>query len=408
MARLVKAACPHCGAGVSVDPTSDVVTCTFCGTSSFIQRPRRAPTAPMPVVPQGMPTIVVSDDYVKNPAPALIAIVVLAVVMVAGVAAFLAAGSGGGLRGDRYSVGGRPLPVDANGDGVEDIAMQLTSLQSDSTQHLAAFDPASGKQLWRSEALGAKPPDHVAAVRGRVVAAVGSKLIGYDARTGARSFSTALPELPDALCDHQSGLAVLTKDKKLYPVDLGSGALGTPTAGARYAQETGTRCIDLDPPHASHGPRLFEIDEQPYRNRLKTMQVSDVFAVGSSALALAVGTRQPGTRVPMLAMFDGDRQLWAQEVPGSEPLAAKEGDPTAIGVGAGRVLVAYERNDKEELHVVCIEAATGKRAWEVAFPERSFFTSFGITDRYVVMSGFGKARALALADGRQLAMISGH
>ncbi|MBI3206943.1 MAG: PQQ-binding-like beta-propeller repeat protein [Myxococcales bacterium] len=406
MARLVKAACPNCGAGVSLDPTRDVVSCTFCGTSSFVQRPRRAPTAPTPVVPQGMPTIVVSDDHVRNPAPILVGVAVMALVVGGGMFALLSTetrASGGG----RYSVGGRPLPLDANGDGVADIAMQLTTLQDKSTEHLAAFDPASGKQLWRTDAL-AKTPEHVAAVKDRLVAAVGAQLLGFDARTGQRAFATALPELPDALCDHQTGLAVLTKDKKLYPVDLGSGALGAPTAGARYYQEPGTRCIDLDPPHRSQGPRLFELNEGPYRERAKGMQVSDVYALGDSKQALVVGTRQPGTRVPMVAMFDGDRQLWMQEVPGSEPLAAKEGDPTAIGFGSGRVLVAYERSDKEELHLVCIEAMSGKRAWEVAFPERAFFTSFGITDRYVVMSGFGKARSLALADGRQLAVISGH
>lgn len=360
----------------------------------------------MPAVPQGMPTIVVSDDYVRNPAPILVGVVLVALVMGGGLFAFLSTGtrtSGGG----RYSVGGRPLPLDANGDGVADIAMQLTTLHDNSTEHLAAFDPVSGKQLWRTDAL-AKTPEHVAAVKDRLVAAVGAQLLGFDARTGQRAFATPLPELPDALCDHQTGLAVLTKDKKLYPVDLGSGALGAPTAGARYYQEPGTRCIDLDPPHKSQGPRLFELNEGPYRERVKGMQVSDVYALGDSKQVLLVGTRQPGTRVPMLAMFDGDRQLWMQEVPGSEPLAAKEGDPTAVGFGSGRVLVAYERSDKEELHVVCIEATSGKRAWEVAFPERAFFTSFGITDRYVVMSGFGKARSLALGDGRQLAVISGH
>jgi hypothetical protein len=284
----------------------------------------------MPAVPQGMPTIVVSDDYVKNPAPALIAVVVMALVGAGALAAFLAAGRGGGPGGDRYSVAGRPVPIDANGDGITDIAMGLTTLRENSTEHLAAFDPTTGRQVWRTEALP-KRPEHVAAAQGKLVATVGAVLYGFDAKSGARVFNTTLPELPDALCEHASGLGLLTKDKKLYPVDLGSGALGTPTAGARYAHEAGTRCIDLDPPHASQGPRLFEIEERPYRDRLKTMQVSDVFALGSSTLALAVGTRQPGTRVPMLAMFDGDRQLWAQEVPGSEPLAAKEGDPTAIG-----------------------------------------------------------------------------
>ena len=35
MARLVAATCPHCGAGIQLDPDVETVTCTFCGVSSF-------------------------------------------------------------------------------------------------------------------------------------------------------------------------------------------------------------------------------------------------------------------------------------------------------------------------------------------------------------------------------------
>ena len=49
MARLVAATCPHCGAGIQLDPDVETVTCTFCGVSSFVQTPqRRAPEAAHP------------------------------------------------------------------------------------------------------------------------------------------------------------------------------------------------------------------------------------------------------------------------------------------------------------------------------------------------------------------------
>jgi hypothetical protein len=43
--RLVKAACPQCGAGLHIDPGATVVTCDYCKLSSFIQTPesKRAP-----------------------------------------------------------------------------------------------------------------------------------------------------------------------------------------------------------------------------------------------------------------------------------------------------------------------------------------------------------------------------
>ena len=370
-----------------------------------MQRPRRAPTAPMPVVPPGMPTIVVTDSAPST--GALLAIPVILVLVVGGIGAatFFASKAGGG----RFSVGGRPMPLDANGDGVDDIVLEVTSLGETTKLHFGAFDPATGKELWRTEALGASGEQNKAAtVRGRLIVTLRNTVQGFDGRTGKRAFSTALPELPEALCQHPSGVAVLTKDKKLYPVDLGSGALGAPVPGARYAHEPGTRCVDLDPADASNGSTLIDADEAPYRDKVKGMQVADVLGVGESKRAFVLGTRQPGTRVPMLAAFDGDRLLWSQELPGSEPLLAKEGEPTAVAVGSGRVLAAYERSDREELRVVCIELQSGKRSWEVALPERDFFTSFGITDRYVVVRGFGKASSFALVDGRLLAVIKGH
>lgn len=46
--RLIKVACPQCGAGMRIDPRANVVTCGYCRLSSFVHLPNRAQPAPPP------------------------------------------------------------------------------------------------------------------------------------------------------------------------------------------------------------------------------------------------------------------------------------------------------------------------------------------------------------------------
>ncbi|HKY39539.1 MAG TPA: hypothetical protein VJN18_26550 [Polyangiaceae bacterium] len=77
MAKLVPATCPKCGANVPIDPDREVVTCQFCGASSFIQTQKRPVT--QQVHAQHMPVIHVTHPQ-KGCAPAAVVIAVLATV----------------------------------------------------------------------------------------------------------------------------------------------------------------------------------------------------------------------------------------------------------------------------------------------------------------------------------------
>ncbi|MBK9258455.1 MAG: hypothetical protein IPM54_01310 [Polyangiaceae bacterium] len=45
--RIIKVSCPHCGAGLRINPQAAVVTCSYCQRSSFIHLPNRVdPPAP--------------------------------------------------------------------------------------------------------------------------------------------------------------------------------------------------------------------------------------------------------------------------------------------------------------------------------------------------------------------------
>jgi hypothetical protein len=53
MARLIPALCPQCGGQITLSPSVEWVTCSFCRTTSFIETParRHAVNHPPPHVP---------------------------------------------------------------------------------------------------------------------------------------------------------------------------------------------------------------------------------------------------------------------------------------------------------------------------------------------------------------------
>lgn len=78
---LIKVACPQCGAGMRIDARADVVTCSFCNTSSFVHRPREPLPPPNPTYGQ----INLSEGQLRPAKAALVAIPIgIAAVLLAG------------------------------------------------------------------------------------------------------------------------------------------------------------------------------------------------------------------------------------------------------------------------------------------------------------------------------------
>ena len=124
MARLVKATCPQCGAGLHLDPNTEVVTCTYCGLSSFIERSDRPKTHAQP----GYGTIRV-DETPRRAGNATALVVFVSVVLVA-VGAFVAAG---------LAVTGRSTGSDGGGGFSFGIGEKVSF--GDLIGHTSAADP---------------------------------------------------------------------------------------------------------------------------------------------------------------------------------------------------------------------------------------------------------------------------
>src|SRR6185437_15673446 len=97
-----------------------------------------------------------------------------------------------------------PILADVNGDGTPDIVGRLRYIAAADEITLAAFDGASGRQLWESESLGTSEQvsDGVLGLAGdTLVFASPGQVSGFRVSDGKSKWKgTSLPEKVDAFC----------------------------------------------------------------------------------------------------------------------------------------------------------------------------------------------------------------
>lgn len=449
MARLIKAVCPRCGAGLKLDPALDYATCEYCGTSSFIKKPTRIQAAPPPPEHAHLPIIDITADLARR-ARAIVSVVMTVIVAAVGLTIAIGAGLFSALGGTGSSfklpeklmqgafppiVIGGPMLGDIDGDGSpEPLALTQTSGPEGSVRHLTALDPATGKARWTSDPIGDSGESFVIGVVGRrgLVGKL-STLLGYDLSSGKLAFQQALPERADRFCDDGEGALVVLKDDNVYSVDASNGKLTvrgklrkdtrppyrrselsrfSPAARKRFERaivEWETQRAQEVPcfPASSDGWRSHGVGVEETRAldpEVAGMSVSKVLRERGQGPYIALGSKQPGTRVPMLAVLGADeRLLWKAELPSHDATGAREGEPGAVALGQGRIVALYEHESEKKAVMVLFEEATGRRVWEVSRPTTSLSTSsLGLTASQVFFKEGWSLHAYALVDGSEL------
>jgi hypothetical protein len=260
-------------------------------------------------------------------------------------------------------MGDHPVVADLDGDGTDDAIGYARYVQSSDQMKLYAVSGKDGHKLWETAALGTYIDVYqsVIAVSGTTILRGDTDkrplLEAYDAKTGAKRWTTTPSEVIDKLCASSTpGTAiVVTKDKAKFTVDLATGKLA-PTAADSCTPLVSN--LDLRP--------FFSSEEPHHDAKVPGMSTSHV--LGATAPFILDGAKDPGTRVPMLAAIDdSEHVLWKTEVPGRDPMTAKHGNAEYVAVGDQIVAVVYEHdNDHEAPTVTAFDRATGARKWEVA------------------------------------------
>ncbi len=340
------------------------MTCEYCGTTAAVQWPRRtiAPDTPsMPVAVSTLPRWVY----------AIYAIPVIGVLSSVGVSVFKAGGlSGvGPLAGVvQWSSSAEFGLRDVNGDGADDVVGWVRSFQGvggEFSTHIAAYDGLSGARLWMTPALFAVGEEHKArfglAGDAALVTGPDGSLHGFALADGVARWRVKLDERATQICERDDDAVLVTADERARAVALTDGAFQpaeAPTPCVSFGSAHTSERLAPRPRHGGGGGELPPPKGMSVRERLSAPPVE-----------VAIGTKDPGTAVPMVAVYRDGRERWVGVVPEVDPLTVAEGPARHPTIAGEALIMVYELGDHDaDERVVARNLANGALLWEQAIP----------------------------------------
>ena len=373
--------CPECGA--NSDALGDVSKCSYCGTTSRVQRRTQfGLKVPLPPRPQDAPHLVAVQ--VNNRAAIVLAaaivlvslsIVVPIVVISAkvrrpkSIAATTTAGAPPAHRGDWATP--RPLVADLDDDGIADVIGIQRDVIADQL-FLVAVSGATGTVLWRTGSLGnyaAVYRKKLTLSRSGVVLVVDRdkdlSLLAFEASTGKPRFQATFGEVVDKICatDVAQTVKVITKDQVESLLDLATGkvSLVKPKPHDRAV------CAELSTTEAHRSVHL----NFTMKHSRTLPGMTNEMLVGQEAPWIVTGVKEPGSRLPMIgALDDHDHVLWTTVVPQRDPMSVKFEAPAATDVEGDIVATVYIRNEHEAPVLAVFDRKTGARRYETPIAYR--------------------------------------
>ncbi|HEY4158024.1 MAG TPA: hypothetical protein VGM29_08000 [Polyangiaceae bacterium] len=369
--------CDRCGAPLDVHPSQTSVVCQYCGMTSVV--PQQSLPAPLPVRPVTAPA--------GNAGGKIAIIMIVAIALIGSVISVIplvfrsansSAGSGAGSSGGgvvNSSLGWSASPpgcfVDANGDGVLDIAGLSGTTAGENTTP-TVIDGSSGKVLW----IGTPSPKYPQlACLGRdrfLVAEASFQLDFYTARS------------PWGVTH------VMARDK----LD----AYGAGTGCARIKTDDGTT-MGVQLPSGVAADCAISGSMQRY-----TADPPGILGLTDHSTELAVGVRKytmtkrsSGTEILTIAVSEGSRQVWSHEL----PYAACTFD-SGIAVAGDKILLwVAQPADRSKGVIVGLDEKTGNQLYEHPVPDISSNNpeSFEFNGRYVIAANWGALRAYSPSTG---------
>jgi hypothetical protein len=309
--------------------------------------------------------------------------------------------------------------------------------------YLAAFDGLTFQRRWKAGPFGDVSANNAHiytffAVAGPRVAVsdYASMLHILDLATGGELLSTRLSDRVQRVCAAPGGEARVwaqVADERHVMVDLATGDASLAERPSWCPDEVdisrdGSACWHSDFLRkrlgratclAPDGLGRSEGFQPEYVLREASAEAADSGASGAAAAGargsregdgdrvVALGTKHPGTRLPMAAGYLGGKPVWVRLLV-DDPTAAVEGTPRLVDLAYGHLLMVYQRDQKWRL--MSVDPDTGDTRWEVSVPEATWSDQssfFLITDRRVYLPNKSFLHIFDLATGRLQGSIGG-
>ena len=432
--RAVIVRCPNCNANLQVESTVYSTTCQYCGTVSRIQARTAMFQIPKPpAMPKQAASMTNADriaqlqQLAKMPVAvqrASLVLVLLPFILMAvvGGAVFMAVRKAGGIGGVLGSntmmwAGHPPALSDVNGDGTPDVIGIARYVQDNDRAHFVAYDGKTGDKLWETETIGKYSDlsqDQYGAVGDTLyITTKDGKLIARNLKTsGVVKWELSLGEKIDAMCAYGKELAITTADSKWWIIDAAGKKRegqklvrltrdytndGIREAFDRAGGEAGDVCMPLGWDHRTP-PGVIALPGHSELANIAGMRI-EVLIKRPGGPAIAVGNKQPGTSVPLLARLapspaqtpmprkggrtEQERKAllpsaaWRVDVPASDPLNARL-DNKHVTISDKAVFALYEISNSKH-HLAAFSIADGKRLWDRELTHGSGFVIVSLT-----------------------------
>ncbi|HEY1813862.1 MAG TPA: PQQ-binding-like beta-propeller repeat protein [Kofleriaceae bacterium] len=384
--------CPECNAALRVGRGATTTRCEYCGTEARVQRRTRVLQRP-----QAMPRAQSNEPpRVAREAVRLagIAQVAFAVVVAVGLLTFVTR-----RIFSQQWMGGAPLIVDVDGDGVPDLVGEIRALRADRIT-IAAFSGVDGHKLWETNSLGDYA--HVHSSRGAALAdgvlvwAAGlGNITGYDLKSGKKRWSARAEDAIQRMCTGVPGqLSVRAATGTWWTLTLATGTLRPETAP--------TTCVAP----ARADPHASELDVVPTGAlHVDGMSIQQVIAHGSGP-KIALGWRTPGSGLTMLAAVDDSgATLWHVVVSTDDRWVAAL-SALSVVVDDRDVAVVYWHDSPIAARLAVFDHTSGTRRFDVAL-DKTGSTADGIAlmPNAVAVSQFGNLQIYDRVTGHQKFVI---
>ena len=433
-----------------------MATCQYCGTVSRIQARTamfQLPKAPsMPTQPANMTNaerMAQLQQLAKMPiavqrASMFLVFLPFILMAVIGGGVFFAvkkAGGIGGVFGSMMWAGHPPALTDVDGDGTVDVVGVSRYVHDNDRAHYAAYSGKTGTQLWETETIGKYSDitqDQYGAIGDTLfITTKDGKLIARNLKSkGVVKWEISLGEKIDAMCAQGNELVIATADQKWWIVD-GAGkkregkklyrlARDYTNDEAKFAferagGEAGDVCIPLGWDHRTP-PGVIALPGWSEMANIPGMRI-EVLIKRAGGPAIAVGKKQPGTSVPLLARLgprpeqppmpkkgwrteEEKKALlpsaeWKVEIPAVDPLNARF-DEEHVTLSDKAVFVLYEVSNSKH-HLAAFDIASGKRLWDREVSHGSGFVavSLSLIGDAVGLTTWRALTAFNAADGNE-------
>ncbi len=384
MARVKSTKCPNCSALL---PPGDapVIKCEYCGAQIEIDRPppqKLPPGASAPVQVQ-LPKVKHVWMFALIPL-GLVGMGIFTAVVMQKKSTYVHTDPAGGHspKGEalQWDDGVMPAIADVNGDGVADIIGRYTLLEdSKSNVYVGAFDGQSFERLWKAGPYGDISANHAHMYTHFMVSPThvlvtdhASMLHILDRKSGTEQRSGRLSDRANGGCAAPTGEQawIEVADEKHVSVDLASGQVGE-MARPEWCPGAGDLRGNAACWHSEfQRSRRGHADCIESRKLAKAEGFGAGYALVAGDITVALGHKNPGTRLPMAAGYVDGKVVWVRNIASDAQATVGEGTPALADVAFGRVIVHYQLDQKWRL--ISLDVSDGTTQWDVAVPNTTW------------------------------------